>query len=100
MMRQVARTNPTAVGFDASPAKRQAKAEAGSVDASLLKCPEQVIDIAFRQTATFVQHLDEHAFCAALDAQRDGSTRPGEFEGVLQQVSDHGPKHLSIGVNH
>ena len=65
-----------------------------------LERPEQVVDCLVRQTVAFIQNLEEHALGAGADPQRDGGRRPGEFEGILQEVSHDPREDLSIRVNH
>ena len=83
-VRQVARIDPAMVRFDTPPAEGEAKAQAGSIGAALLERAEQFVDVPARETAAFVLDLDEHALGAGADPERDGRTRPGELECVLQ----------------
>ena len=99
LTRQVARIDPAIVRFDAPSAEGEAKAQAGSIGAALLERAEQLVDVPVRETAAFVLDLDEHALGAGADPQRDGGTRPGELEGVLQQVSHDRREDLPVGLD-
>ncbi len=87
------------VRFDAPSAEGEAKAQAGSIGAALLERAEQFVHVPARETAAFVLDLDEHALGAGADAERDSGTRPGELEGVLQEVSHHRREDLAVSFD-
>ena len=99
LLGQVARIDPAVVRFDAPSAEGEAKAQAGSIGASLLERAEQLVDVPPRETAAFVLDLDQHALGAGADPQRDGGTRAGELECVLQQISHHRREDLPVSLD-
>ena len=100
LLRQIACRKPAVVRFHAPSAEGETETSAGSIDREFVERPEQVVDRLVRQTVAFIQNLEEHALGAGADPQRDAGRRPGELEGILQQVSHNPREDLSIRVNH
>ena len=69
-VRKVAGIDPAIVRFDAHAAEGEAKAHAGSIGPPLLERAKQLVDIPTRETTALVLDLDEHAFGAGANAQR------------------------------
>ena len=84
------------VRFDAPAAEGEAEADARSVGASLLERAEQFVGVPSRQTAAFVLDLDQDPLGAGADPQRDGGSRSGELEGVLQDIHHDGREDLPV----
>ena len=98
-IREVARIDPAMVRFNGPPAEREAKTETCSIRAVLLERTEQVVDVAARKAAAFVLDLDQNPLGAGARPQRDLGSRPGELEGILQQVHHDGSENLSIAFD-
>src|SRR4029453_17854584 len=98
LVRQVASIDPAIVRFDAPSAQGKAEANTGSIGAALLERAEQFVVVPTRQTTTFVLDLDQHAFGAGADSERDGGMRPRELECVLEHVSTHRSKALAVSL--
>jgi hypothetical protein len=81
--------DPAVVGFSAPSAEGEAKAQSGSIRASLLEWPEQRVAASIGKTTAFILDLNQHALGAGVDPKRDGGLRPGELERIPQEVSDH-----------
>jgi hypothetical protein len=67
--------DPAVMSFDGPSAERETEAQAGSIGSALLERAEQFVNIPAWDSATLVLHLDEHAFGAGADPQRDGRVR-------------------------
>src|SRR5687768_15228021 len=84
---ETARVEPPIVGFSGPSAEGQTDTHSGPIGAALFERAEELLDIAIRETPALVLDLDAHALRAGVNREGDGGTRPGELEGVLQQVS-------------
>src|SRR5436190_1504840 len=78
--RQVARVDPAVVRISAPSAECQAQASARSINTALFERAKKLTDLRAGEPVAFVEHLDQHAFGAATDAQRHRRSRPGELE--------------------
>jgi hypothetical protein len=96
---EIARIDPAVVRFSAPSAERETKTQAGSIGATLLERAKELVDIPTRQTAALVLDLDEHSLGARANPERDGRPRPGELEGVLQEVSHDRGEDLPVSLD-
>jgi hypothetical protein len=98
-MRETARIDPAIVRLSARSAEGETKTHAGAIGATLLERAEELVRVPAWETAAFVLDLDEHALGAGGDPERNGATRLGELECVLQEISDDGSEDLAIGLD-
>ena len=99
MVGQVARVDPTTVGFGAPAADRQAETDPGSVCATLLEWLEQVVDVAVGQPATFVLDFNQHTVGGRAPAQGDDRTGARELEGILEEIRHGRRQNRSVRVD-
>ena len=64
LIRQIARVDPPIVRVHGQAAEGEAETEAAPIRVSLLERAEQLIHVPSRQTAAFIQDLDEHTLGA------------------------------------
>ena len=94
--RKVACIYPAVVRFSGPPAESEAKTQARSIGAALLERAKQFVDVPARETAAFILDLDQDPLGTGADPQRDGRSRPGKLERVLQDVHHHRGEDLSV----